>query len=352
MSSTIAYFRRQAGPAGLLLTLLLARYGLSDTSVLCIDSKSGTLQSGQADGLQPRTLEVFKSLGLADEILEHGCQMWEVGFWNVAAAGEGISRTAYAEDVVVPARFPHEVTIHQGRLERILMEDLYKYGKRGVQFDTLVDQIYIDEEGDSDYPVVIKTRLKNEYEAREAPTTGVGRTIRAKYAIGCDGAHSVVRRSMGIELQGDSRDIIWGVVDLIVDTNFPDIRRRCAIHSKCGSIMIIPREQIPSGDYLTRLYVQVDEEDESADVASDTKEAMRKKRANITLDGLLTQAQRVFSPYKIQLKQGTEVDWWAAYQIGQRIADNFAIKDASGKPRVFIAGDGKGLIETSSVEAL
>ena len=67
-----------AGPAGLMLELLLARYGLSDESLLCIDSKPSTLKSGQADGLQPRTLETLKSLGLADEILTEGCQMWQV----------------------------------------------------------------------------------------------------------------------------------------------------------------------------------------------------------------------------------------------------------------------------------
>jgi 2-polyprenyl-6-methoxyphenol hydroxylase-like FAD-dependent oxidoreductase len=67
-----------AGPAGLMLELLLARYGLGDESLLCVDAKSTTLKSGQADGLQPRTLEILKSLGLADEILTEGCQMWQV----------------------------------------------------------------------------------------------------------------------------------------------------------------------------------------------------------------------------------------------------------------------------------
>lgn len=67
-----------AGPAGLMMHLLLARYGLSDESLLCVDAKPTTLKSGQADGLQPRTLETLKSLGLADEILSGGCQMWQV----------------------------------------------------------------------------------------------------------------------------------------------------------------------------------------------------------------------------------------------------------------------------------
>jgi hypothetical protein len=73
-----------AGPAGLMLNLLLARYGLSDESLLCVDAKPTTLKSGQADGLQPRTLETLKSLGLADEILTEGCQMWQVCWLSIA----------------------------------------------------------------------------------------------------------------------------------------------------------------------------------------------------------------------------------------------------------------------------
>lgn len=47
-------------------------------------------------------------------------------------------------------------------------------------------------------------------------------------------------------------DYVWGVVDLVPDTDFPDIRNRCAIHSNNGSCMIIPRE----GDKV-RLYIQL-----------------------------------------------------------------------------------------------
>ena len=47
-------------------------------------------------------------------------------------------------------------------------------------------------------------------------------------------------------------DYIWGVIDTIPETNFPDIRNRCAIHSENGSCMVIPRE----GDKV-RLYIQL-----------------------------------------------------------------------------------------------
>lgn len=51
-------------------------------------------------------------------------------------------------------------------------------------------------------------------------------------------------------------EYIWGVVDTIPETNFPDIRNRTVIHSNNGSCMVIPRE----GDTV-RLYIQLTEAD-------------------------------------------------------------------------------------------
>lgn len=51
------------------------------------------------------------------------------------------------------------------------------------------------------------------------------------------------RKQLGFEMQGEQTEFIWGVLDGIPITDFPDIRTRCAIHSEdCGSIMVIPRE--------------------------------------------------------------------------------------------------------------
>lgn len=83
---------------------------------------------------------------------------------------------------------------------------------------------------------------------------GLSEVIHAKYVIGADGAHSWVRKTLGIAMEGEQTDYVWGVVDTIPVTNFPDIRNRCAIHSDTGSCMIIPRE----GDKV-RLYVQIRE---------------------------------------------------------------------------------------------
>ncbi|KAH8203959.1 hypothetical protein TruAng_001901 [Truncatella angustata] len=329
-----------AGPAGMMCTLLLARYGLGG-SLVCYDAKPGTLKAGQADGLQPRTLEVLKSLDAADEILNHGCHMSEVAFWNPKQRTRphdvpAIERTSFAPDVVVAARYKHEVTIHQGRIERILEDSLNQYASNCIRRNTRFLGFQMDETGDAEFPV------KVDIEHEDTDGFKIRKTVRTKYLVGADGAHSAVRRSMGLELLGETTDHIWGVVDFVAETNFPDVRKRCAIHSDAGSVMIIPRERIRSGEYLTRLYVQTVEEvpaDGSTQAESLSREGLRNRRSRITLDSILEQAQRVFEPYQIAIKNGTEVDWWAAYQIGQRMTSKFSLKDTTGHDRIFIAGD-------------
>ncbi|OJJ43909.1 hypothetical protein ASPZODRAFT_2113935 [Penicilliopsis zonata CBS 506.65] len=340
-----------AGPAGMMMHLLLTRYGLSDDSVLCVDAKPEVLKSGQADGLQCRTLEVLKSLDLADEILTQGCQQWEVAFWDPsthrnADTGKvppGIERTSLVSEVRVAARFPYCVTIHQGRIERILETDLLRYSKRGIQRSTRLVNVTIDEDGDPEFPVKAQLEDANDGSCR--------RTIRSKYLVGADGAHSVVRRSMGLKLQGESTNHIWGVVDLVLDTDFPDIRRRCAIHSAAGSVMVIPRERIPTGEYLTRLYVQIpgvvkadndqeeEEEEGKGEAADKSKKEAKTRRNEVTLESILAHAEAAFRPYTIKPKGRDAVDWWTAYQIGQRVANEFAVHDSEGVNRVFIVGD-------------
>ncbi|KMP09391.1 phenol 2-monooxygenase [Coccidioides immitis RMSCC 2394] len=322
------------GPAGLMLNLLLARYGLGDDSLLCIDSKSSTLLSGQADGLQPRTLEVLRSLGVLDELDNDGCHMHQICFWNPTNEG-GIERTSIVPDIAIKSRYPYEITIHQGRIERVLETDLKRYSKRGIMRSTSLIDVKMDEEGDPDFPVVAVI------ETEEGQ-----KTIRTKYLVGADGAHSVVRRCMGLMLEGESTDHIWGVVDFVAVTDFPDIRKRCAIHSDSGSVMVIPRERIQSGEYLTRLYVQVpgvvkpDDESTAANGVTECAKAEAKaRRAQVSAESIFEQASQAFKPYKIRMRDENALDWWAAYQIGQRVTSEFSVKDSKGKERVFIVGD-------------
>jgi len=144
--------------------------------------------------------------------------------------------------------------------------------------------------------------------------------VRAKFVLGADGAHSWVRKSCGIAMEGEQTDFIWGVVDMVPNTDFPDIRNRCAIHSSNGSCMIIPRE----GD-VARLYIQLTDTDVVDESGRVDKSKMGPQR-------LLEVANKSFHPYKIAAKDA--IEWWTLYQIGQRVASKFSINE-----RVFIAGD-------------
>ena len=98
-------------------------------------------------------------------------------------------------------------------------------------------------------------------------------------------------------------DYIWGVVDLVPETDFPDIRNRCAIHSNNGSCMIIPRE----GDTV-RFYIQLSEKDVTVDRATGRVD---KEKTKIGPEELLEVGRKSLSPYKID-KVG-DFGWWTIY---------------------------------------
>jgi phenol 2-monooxygenase len=58
-----------------------------------------------------------------------------------------------------------------------------------------------------------------------ATLEGTKETIQARYLLGCDGAHSWVRKQLGLKLEGASRDVSWGVLDAFPITDF----RKCSI---------------------------------------------------------------------------------------------------------------------------
>ncbi|MGH8116305.1 MAG: FAD-dependent monooxygenase, partial [Rhodanobacteraceae bacterium] len=151
------------------------------------------------------------------------------------------------------------------------------------------------------------------------------RGVRARYVVGCDGAHSAVRAALGRELHGDRANHAWGVMDILPVTDFPDIRLKAAIQSSdAGSILLIPRE----GGYLVRLYVDLG-------VVTD---ANRHDLRGLTAESVVGIANRVLHRYRLEVR---ETAWFSIYEVAQRLTDAF--DDAAGRgdqdPRVFIAGD-------------
>src|SRR5690242_19147535 len=137
------------------------------------------------------------------------------------------------------------------------------------------------------------------------------------YVVGCDGAHSAIRQSIGRKQEGGGHDKAWGVMDLLAVTDFPDIRFKCTIQAGNGnSILLIPREV----GHLFRLYVDMGE------IPPD---------AWLTPEEVLAQAEGVLAPYRLDVKQTV---WFLVYRVGHRATDKFDDVDdtdmASRPPQV------------------
>ncbi|PTW63025.1 phenol 2-monooxygenase [Breoghania corrubedonensis] len=310
-----------SGPAGLTLAAQLSVFADIETRI--VEQKDAPLTLGQADGIACRTMEMFQAFGFADRIAQEAYWVNETTFWKPdETAPEAITRHGRVQDVEDGlSEFPH-VILNQARVHDCYLDFMAKSPRRLVPDHArrLVD-LTIDTENGGDYPVHVRL------ERTDAAHQGRIETVRAKYVVGCDGARSMVRQSLGRTLTGDSANQAWGVMDVLALTDFPDIRLKSAIHSASeGNILIIPRE----GGYLVRLYVEMDK------LASDERVAAR----NITVDHLIAAAKRILSPYTLEVK---EVAWWSVYEIGQRLTDRFddvpEADAATRAPRVFIAGD-------------
>ncbi|KAI1087710.1 putative phenol 2-monooxygenase [Rostrohypoxylon terebratum] len=340
-----------AGPAGLMSACWMAHCGVTTRIV---DKRNSKIYCGQADGLQCRSLEIFDSLGFGDRAWKEANHMIEICMWNPGPDGV-IRRSDRLPDTIIGLSRFQQCVIHQGRVERFFLDNIKKYSKNTIQVErgVLPESLEIDEskvEDDSAYPVTVKLRHLTEEEStpeqqisgskvsdgifrsnliqeddeddlieKSKSRAGTGEIVHAKYVIGCDGARSWTRRALGFKLQGEATDFIWGVLDIIPITDFPDIRMRCAIHSaENGSLMVIPRE-----NKMVRLYIQLKEVTPDASGRAD--------RSKITPEIISSAAQKILSPYKLDYEY---CDWWTAYQIGQRVGTDF-----DAHKRVFLAGD-------------
>ncbi|KAK3075447.1 hypothetical protein LTR53_001232 [Teratosphaeriaceae sp. CCFEE 6253] len=305
-----------AGPAGQLLGTQLSRFPNITTRI--IESKSGRLQQGQADGLQCRTIEIFEAFGFSERVLKEAYWVNETTFWSPSEDGKGLRRTGRIRDTEEGlSEFPH-VILNQARLHDLWLDAMKRSATRlEPSYSRQMAEMKITETG----PIEV------EIERVDESHKGQREKVRAKYVVGCDGARSGVRRAMGYEMKGDFANQAWGVMDALVVTDFPDLRLKTAIHSAdAGSILIIPRE----GGYLARFYIEMDKLDPNERIAS----------KNVTAESLIETAKRIFHPFSFDVRH---IAYWSVYEVGQRLTDHFddvpKEERAQRNPRIFIAGD-------------
>jgi phenol 2-monooxygenase (NADPH) len=310
------------GPAGLTLAAQLSAF--ADIKTCIVEQKPSRLLRGQADGVACRTMEMFEAFGFAERVLKEACWITETTFWKPDEnKPDNIVRSGRVQDVEddlseMPHLILNQARVHDGYLDvmRRSPTKLEPYYSR-----RLLDLEISPSARFEDHAVTVRL------ERLDAGHEGEVETIKARHVVGCDGARSRVRKSIGRELRGDSASHAWGVMDVLAVTDFPDIRYKVLIQSAHdGSIIVIPRE----GGYLVRLYVELANLDAGERIAS----------RNITSDDLIAKARRILNPHTLDVK---EIAWWSVYEIGQRLTDKFddvpAEEVETRLPRVFIAGD-------------
>ena len=308
------------GPAGLCLAAQLARY--PNISTMIVEPKSGPMEKGQADGISVRSMEMFQTFGFAEKLSRESVWINETTFWTPNPSDPSkIARVGRVQDVEEGiSEMPH-VLINQARIHDMFL-DVMKNAPTRLEpdYNLKIADLGINPNG-GDYPVTIHL------ERTDADRSGRKEVVHAKYVVGCDGARSTVRRAIGGKLHGDAAHQAWGVMDILVNTDFPDIRMKSIIQSQNdGSILVLPRE----GGYLVRLYVEMNKLSETERVAD----------RGLSEQDIIAKAQRILHPHTLDVK---EVVWWSIYEIGHRLTDRFddvpEDEIRTRAPRVFVAGD-------------
>jgi len=271
-----------AGPTGLVLALWLARLGIR---VRIIDKAPEPGTTSRALAVQVRTLELYRQLGFADEVVEAGRKFIAANFW---ARGRKAAHIEFGALGAGFSPFPYALIYPQDEHERFLIERL---AELGVQVERGAELLGFEETADG-----VQAQLR-------------GATCRAAFLAGCDGARSTVRENLGITFPGGTYEHLFYVAD--VEASGPLI----------------------DGE----LHVSVDESDFAAvfpleaagraRLIGTIRPGSEKERDDYGWDDVST---GLLQRLRIDVRR---VNWFSTYHVHHRVASRFR------RGRVFLLGD-------------
>jgi 2-polyprenyl-6-methoxyphenol hydroxylase-like FAD-dependent oxidoreductase len=277
-----------AGPTGLVLALWLQRLGVS---VRIIDKTAEPGTTSRALAVQARTLEFYRTMDLANEVVERGLDVAAVNFW---ANGKHVARGALSEIGRGLTPFPRVVIFPQDQHERLLIEHLRR---AGVEVERRTELLGFDDRGDR----VIVRLGRGDAQAPE--------TCEVAYVAGCDGAHSIVRSALDIGFPGGTYDHVFYVADVLLRGPAAQGELHVAIDG-ADFLAIFPMK----GERVARLL---------GTVQADSEEQRTKLTWNDVSRGAVERM-------KISVE---EVHWFSTYRVHHRVAERF------GSGRAFLLGD-------------
>ncbi|KAI9310941.1 FAD binding domain-containing protein [Dichotomocladium elegans] len=285
------------GPVGLFAANLAVKYGMT---VKIIDVEMEPQHWGRGDWIHGRTLEILEYNELADDLLATGAKVEQFSHHNKLQRTTTVS---YVPEHVV-TKYKHILCVGQHITESTLQHNLSENSVQVQRPWTVI--AFQQDQNDNEYP--LSATLKNMADDTEE-------TIRCKYLLGCDGAHSSIRKQLDIAYEGEGSKKNCGVLDAIVQTNFPDRKSISFVQGPFGTnACMFPRE-----NNLTRVMVQLSDEGD---------------RNQIHLETVQHEARRALLPHRVEF---IAVMWWTIYQVGQHVATHYT--SSRDDPRIFLCGD-------------
>lgn len=270
-----------AGPVGLMCAYLGQLCGIR---TVVLDKSAEPLQVGRADALNARSLQLMEIAGMFESLYPLGKACNTSSVW---ANGKFVSRQSTWWDALEGCFHKHFLMLGQSFVEQGLDTRLREAGAP-VRRRTEVSDIRVTEDG-------CLTTLSN------------GETIRSRFVIGADGSRSFVRELFKVPFEVTRPQIVWAVIDGVIDTDFPKVPEIIVFQADTSDVAWIPRE-----GNIDRFYIRMDTKD-------------------FTLEEVIAKINRAMQPHTLRFK---EIAWFSQFSVKESVAERFIIDE-----RVFLAGD-------------
>ncbi len=184
-----------AGPVGLCLASLLAERGIE---VMVLEAAPDLERDLRASTFHPPTLDMLDRIGVTPRLIEQGlvCPSWQIR-WH-PQGDRAVFDLSVLSDVTA---HPYRLQVEQWKLSLLLRELVDGASTAAIRFNTRATGVDLAEGG-----AVVTA------ETPEGPLQ-----LRAKYVVGCDGARSVVRQSLGLTFEGST----YPETTILATTTFP-----------------------------------------------------------------------------------------------------------------------------------
>lgn len=185
-----------AGPVGLTAALELDRRG---ADVRLIEKSADRSALSKAVGINARTLELLEPSGVTARLLSAGLQ---IKYVNIRNGNDILVRVDFSK---LPRQYKFMLSLPQSETERILEEAL---NERGVEIQRETELVEFTQSAAG-----IEARLSGS--GRQTDMTAD--YVAADYIVGCDGAHSTVRKTLGLDFAGERYPESWSLADVRMD---------------------------------------------------------------------------------------------------------------------------------------